>query len=314
MRELVRDQRPSSGGARRKRTARERDVASDGERGGIAGTRPAIGVIALVNADAIKRSLKPRFHVAANVRWKSAARRRKDLSCDRTRRRSSVDFPSASPDATVFTAHPLTLVPPDTITQEPVPAEFFDFAAALPSTAARRFFKWADDWQMLTDLVGPEEETIFSFDGDEEFDLATIARAYGGRRPAPSGFTNAFVEVSVDEAYERLSGVVVCEGSSGFGNSCFVVLDRVLAIPNGTRFLEGRALARIPAREVAEVARGWARLVVKCGGSAGVARAVRPYFSPGLSDGSANALRAIDAAFAAALAQKLDVLLFSCLP
>jgi hypothetical protein len=195
-----------------------------------------------------------------------------------------------------------------------VPAEFFDFAVALPSTAARRFFKWADDWQMLTDLVGPDEETIFSFEGAEKFDLATIARAYGGRRPAPSGFTNAFVEVSVGEVYEHLSDTVESGGGSSSGASCLVVFDRVLAIPNGTRFLEGRALARIPAREVAQVARGWARLVVECGGSAGIARAVRPYFSSGIGDDVIEALRAIDAAFAAASAQKLDVLLFSCLP
>src|SRR5437868_2031370 len=114
-----------------------------------------------------------------------------------------------------------------------MPAQFFDFAVALPGAAARRFFKWADDWQMLTDLVGPDEETMFSFDGDgdEAFDLATIAAAYGGHRPARSGFMNAFVEVSVHEVFEHLSGAVVCKGSSGSGSSCFVVLDRVLAIP-----------------------------------------------------------------------------------
>ena len=167
---------------------------------------------------------------------------------------------------------------------------------------------------MLTDLVGPDEETVYSFDGDEEFDLATIAKAYGGQPPAPSGFMNAFVEVSVDEVFERLSGAVESGGGSSSGNSCLVVLDRVLAIPHGTRFLQGYALARIPAREVAEVARGWARLVVECGGSTGITRTVRPYFSSGLGDDVIKSLRAIDAAFATASAQKLDVLLFSCLP
>jgi hypothetical protein len=196
-----------------------------------------------------------------------------------------------------------------------MPAEFFDFAVALPSTAARAFFAWADDSQRLTDLVGPDEETVFSFDDDENLDLAVIAAAYRGSRPSPSGFMNAFVDVSVHEALDRLSYTVVQETCIGSGASAFVVLDRVLAIPHGARLLEGRALARIPAREVADVARGWARVVAGCGGTAGITRAVQPYFAPGLADDTpARALRAIDAAFAAASTQKLDVLLFSCLP
>lgn len=196
-----------------------------------------------------------------------------------------------------------------------MPAEFFDFAVALPSAAARKFFTWADDWQTLTDLVGPEEETVFSFDGDDEFDLAAIAAAYGGSRPAPSGFMNAYVDVTVDEVFAHLTAKVVCETSAGLGCSCLVVLDRVLAIPHGTRLLEGHALTRIAAREVAEVSRNWTQLVADCGGTAGVTRAVRPYFSPGADDeGPRTTLRAIDAAFAAASAQKLDVLLFACLP
>lgn len=190
-------------------------------------------------------------------------------------------------------------------------ADFLNFIVALPSIAGRRYFDKLSSLQCTSDLIGPDEETIAHVTPTEALDLAASARAYAGRLPALPDYGGAWVDLepsAMMEALERDS--LRYESDLSIGDPLLCAIDRVLALPRGVGFLEGKAIARFRPKRRARVYRAWTRLIEGLGGPKGAAAQLAPYLSQTSRGETVRMIKGVTNTLAWADGRDCDVLIF----
>jgi hypothetical protein len=157
-------------------------------------------------------------------------------------------------------------------------AHYSTWVAALRPSQARAL----DEEHDADDLPirAADGRVIFRPGLDKDYGPKALARASAGlsassRLDLPAGSTDMFeklAEMGID--LERRGRLVSC-WRAPLGS----LVDRRVAIPNGVRFLEGRACVRMrPARQE-RFAADWADLLDRLGGARGVRDLLAPYLS-----------------------------------
>jgi hypothetical protein len=157
-------------------------------------------------------------------------------------------------------------------------SDYCNLIAALPAPRARSWFGRLQGARRSSDLIDPDGQTLAVVTPAEPLDVASVARRYAGRRPAPGQYGTAYVRTDPEPWIESLAGEdspYACVVS--MGDPILAALDRVVALPAAVPLLEGQGIARLRPKRRARVARQWLALVRQLGGPRGVARLMAPH-------------------------------------
>jgi hypothetical protein len=191
--------------------------------------------------------------------------------------------------------------------------DFLNFVVALPPAVARVQYARMRLRQKLEDIVGPDEETMVHVVAGVDVDVAAVAKRYAGARPSVAHYGRAFVAADSDALVETLAreaGDFCCVPS--MDDPIVTVIDRVLALPAGFRFLRGQALARFRPKRRARLQAGWPRFLAKLGGPEGAAASLAPYLSQhGELAGTVEIIEAISSTLASCSPEQ-DLLVCAC--
>ena len=187
--------------------------------------------------------------------------------------------------------------------------DYFSYVAWVRPTTARRLAEDAEE-SVESPIVDADGKVVFRPGIDRPFRPAAIARALG---KAPPGTKLNLSEVGAHAA-DALDDVPprrwVMTSSSRV--PLLPLIDRLIAIPNGIRFMEGLGFARLRPKRLAHLAAAWPTLVDSLGGPRKVARLLAPYLSQTSDEEQARlTLSAIAKGLEKAEARGLDLVLMA---
>jgi hypothetical protein len=158
----------------------------------------------------------------------------------------------------------------------PVSVDYISYACWLRPASARRVV--AEPSSQDAELEAPDGTVVFRPGIDRRFRPKALARAVGARPPSPEDLHVSVADMSMLGASElERFGVAVM--SSNF--PLLPLIDRVLAIPAGVRFMEGLAYARLRPNRRSRLAKEWPALLDRFGGAKAAARVLVPFIDRG---------------------------------
>jgi hypothetical protein len=157
-------------------------------------------------------------------------------------------------------------------------ADFISIFAVISDEYGRKFESKLSPLQRLGDLVGAEEETLFSFKNWKDTpDLKMLASRYRGRAPSVDSINGAYTEVDLEDVEQIQTNSVLAVEVTSTPVASFVAIDRAAAIPRGLGLLEGRAVRFFSETEIKLLQGTWKRLLISTGGSNKLVDLVAPY-------------------------------------
>ena len=185
--------------------------------------------------------------------------------------------------------------------------DFVSYVAWLRPSVARIVMDAASGVE--AEIEGADGRVVYRPGVDRPFMPKKIARAVGKAAPLPADISVSAADTSM-LATDDLEKFGLSVKSQHF--PLLPLIDRVVAIPHGVRFMEGFAFSRLRTNRRALLAKEWPILLERVGGAKKVARLLATYIEKGGGEDAAHAmLDAITKGLAKAEEKERDLVLLA---
>jgi hypothetical protein len=157
-------------------------------------------------------------------------------------------------------------------------ADFISIFAVIGDEHGRKFESKLSPLQKLGDIIGADEEKLFSFSSwKDTLNLKALAAKYHGRSPSVDHLAGAYTEIDLEDVETIQANSVMSAEVMSAPVASFVAIDRIAAIPRGLDLLEGRAVRYFSENEIKGLRSTWKKILISTGGSNKLVELVAPY-------------------------------------